>query len=250
MADMKTLIEKCEAAVAHLKTNGISPAEGLAKKESLSFKAKKDAYLLNAYSSAITELIGHLGILKNQSGFLAADASNNVQEIEQEISKAYQQHNLGLLQKELVKLKSLAGLHDLPQPKEIEFSLSARNLPEPVRAEMQADIDELKRCFSHACYRSAIILCGRLLETALHRKYFEATNNDLLEKSPGIGLGNLIAKMAERNIQFPPGITNQIHLINQVRISSVHKKQDAFNPTRIQTEAIMLFTADILEKIF
>ncbi|MBI2139257.1 DUF4145 domain-containing protein [Candidatus Woesearchaeota archaeon] len=149
-----------------------------------------------------------------------------------------------------MKLKSLAGSQDLPKAKEIEFSLTAQNLPEPIRAEMHADIDELKRCFRHACYRSAIILCGRLMETALHRKYFEVTNNDLLEKSPGIGLGNLIAKMAEKSVKLPPGLSNQIHLINQVRISSVHKKQESFSPTKTQTEAIMLFTLDVIDQLF
>jgi len=100
------------------------------------------------------------------------------------------------------------------------------------------------------CYRSAIILCGRIMETALHRKYYDATGQDLLEKAPGTGLGNLIAKLADKGIKLDPGLPNQIHLINQVRVFSVHKKKDLFTPTKTQTEAIVLYTMDILERIF
>ncbi len=95
-----------------------------------------------------------------------------------------------------------------------------------------------------------MILCGRVLETALHRKYFDATGNDLLEKAPGTGLGNLIAKLAEKGIALDPGLPNQVHLINQVRVFSVHTKQQAFTPTKLQAEAIVLYTLDILEKLF
>ena len=74
--------------------------------------------------------------------------------------------------------------------------------------------------------------------------------NDLLEKAPGTGLGNLIAKLSEKGIKLDPGLTNQIHLINQVRVFSVHTKQDAFVPSKNQSQAIVLYTLDILEKLF
>jgi len=122
-------------------------------------------------------------------------------------------------------------------------------LPLSIEPDVMADIRELKRCFNAKCYRSSTILCGRILETALHRKYFEATNKDILETSPGIGLGNLIAKLNNK-IEFDPGIKDQIHLINKVRISSVHKKKEAFFPTKQQAYAIILYTLDILKKLF
>ena len=125
-----------------------------------------------------------------------------------------------------------------------------KNIPTELRTEVIADIKELHRCFDNGCYRSAVILCGRLLEIALHRKYYEATNFDILEKNPGIGLGTLIAKLSEKNVTFDPGLTQQIHLINQVRIHSVHKKKESFYPTRNQAHAMMLYTLDILEKMF
>ena len=115
---------------------------------------------------------------------------------------------------------------------------------------MSADIAEMQKCFNAGCYRSTTILCGRILETALHRKYYEVTGKDILETNPGIGLGTLIAKLNDKNVEFDPGLTQQIHLINQVRIFSVHKKQNTFTPSSAQANAMVLYTMDVLEKMF
>lgn len=139
-------------------------------------------------------------------------------------------------------------LGDLKSKSGLEFDSSV--VPVDIREDIEADIIELHKCFESECYRSAVMLCGRLLETALHRKYFEVTGNDLLEKSPGIGLGNLIAKLSEKDVAVDPGLGNQIHIINQIRVFSVHKKQDAFNPSKQQTNAIMLYTMDAIDKLF
>lgn len=148
----------------------------------------------------------------------------------------------------LVLLDQLAG-RIVDEKPEFDSTPSFR-LPFDVQEVINADLNELKACMKAGCYRSAIILCGRVMETALHRKYFEATGQDLLEKAPGIGLGNLIAKLAEKGVIVDPGLGNQIHLINQVRVFSVHTKQVAFAPSRMQAEAIVLYTLDILEKLF
>lgn len=158
--------------------------------------------------------------------------------------------DLNKLDKTVKKIINITKQLNLPK-KDLEkiFSIPT-NIPEDIKFDIKADINELNKCFNNCCYRSSIILCGRLLETALHRKYYEVTKNDLLEKSPGIGLGNIIAKLKEKNIQLDPAITNQIHLINQVRVFSVHKKKEAFYPTKQQTQATILYTLDILEKLF
>lgn len=126
----------------------------------------------------------------------------------------------------------------------------ALTLPKEISAEIKLDLKEVELTFKADCYRSAVILCGRILETSLHRKYYELTGKDILETSPGIGAGKLIAKLKEKNQHFDPGVTEQIHLINQMRISSVHKKQEVFIPTKTQSYAIILFTLDILKKLF
>lgn len=138
----------------------------------------------------------------------------------------------------------------VPSKEPVAFNPRTFIFPEDVHGEIRADCEELERCFRAKCYRSVVILCGRILETALHRKYFEVTNNDLLEKAPGIGLGTVVAKLAEKGIIPDPALANQIHIINQVRIHSVHKKQQPFTPSEQQTRAIMLYTADVVQRLF
>tara|TARA_Y100000034_G_scaffold29323_2_gene35335 strand:- start:2949 stop:3665 length:717 start_codon:yes stop_codon:yes gene_type:complete len=128
--------------------------------------------------------------------------------------------------------------------------IKPNNIPDAVQHEILEDIDELNRCYSSVCYRSAIILCGRILETCLFRKYYELTKKDLLATSPNIGLGKLIAKLTEQSVRFDPGLTQQIHLINNIRIQSVHKKKDLFLPSQQQTRAVVLFTMDVIKKLF
>jgi len=119
-----------------------------------------------------------------------------------------------------------------------------------IHDDVNADLIELKKCYNAGCYRSAVVLAGRILEVALHKKYYNVTGKDILEKSPGIGIGKLVAKMCEKGIKLDPGLTQQIHLINQVRIFSVHKKERVFNPSKAQAHAMILYTIDILEKLF
>ncbi|HII16417.1 TPA: DUF4145 domain-containing protein [Candidatus Woesearchaeota archaeon] len=130
------------------------------------------------------------------------------------------------------------------------LSLKLSRLPSEIEEDILADKKEIEQCFAAGCYRCAVILCGRMLETVLHRKYYEVAGNDLLEKSPGIGLGNLIAKMKEKNIKLDPALTQQVHLINQLRVFAVHKKQEAFYPSKEQAHATILYTVDILNKLF
>lgn len=131
-----------------------------------------------------------------------------------------------------------------------KFDFETPKLHPDVKDEVIADLNELKRCYENQCYRSVAIICGRIMETVLHRKYYEVTGIDILEKSPGIGLGNLIAKLNDKNIKLDPGLTQQIHLINQVRIFSVHKKQQPFYPSAEQAYAMILYTLDTVKKLF
>jgi hypothetical protein len=142
---------------------------------------------------------------------------------------------------------------DLNLPKQqqaLKSIYSNMKLPFEIKDDVMFDLAEIERCFNAEAYRSVMILCARVLETALHRKFYEVTGRDLLETSPGIGLGNIISKLKESGIEIDPAITQQIHLINNVRIFSVHKKQGAFQPSKEQTQATLLFTIDILKKLF
>ena len=155
---------------------------------------------------------------------------------------------------DVVSVKAVAEklaerLPELKQASSLKL-MAPSSIPPEIRSDVLADISEISRCFEAECYRSAVILCGRVLEVGLHRKYYEATGHDALEKSPGIGLGNLIAKLKDKGVELDPAITQQVHLINQVRVFSVHKKQQAFCPSKEQAHAIILYTSDILKKFF
>ncbi len=146
--------------------------------------------------------------------------------------------------------KYLEQLAELAADEPEKKSFRIPKLPSEIKEDVTADLLEIQKCMDAACYRSAVILCGRAMETALHRKYYDATGNDLLEKAPGTGLGTLIAKLSEHGVKLDPGLPNQIHLINQVRVFSVHTKKESFTPSKTQSEAIVLYTLDILEKLF
>ncbi|MEM4703409.1 MAG: hypothetical protein QXP53_02935 [Candidatus Pacearchaeota archaeon] len=124
------------------------------------------------------------------------------------------------------------------------------HLPKEIEREIKMNFSEAEICLNNGCYRSTIMLCAKILEIAFHRKYYELTAKDLLEKAPDIGLGNLVKKIKEKGIKFEPGLNNQISLINQLRIYSVHKRQEVFEPSENQALATILYTIDTLKKLF
>lgn len=124
------------------------------------------------------------------------------------------------------------------------------HVPREVYFEVKSNFDEATICFDNRCYRAATILCGKILEVALHRKYFEVTGKDMLEKAPSIGLGNMLVRLKEANVEIEPGLSNQIHIINQMRVATVHKKAGHFIPSRAQCQATILYTLDALKKLF
>jgi len=215
------------------------------------YSQKKAAYYLNILKHAFEELSRSILELPQ---LIKHDIGNKP--IVEEINKLFDDLKAYYKQKNLSKLLGYAQkIHDLSKklniPKHVEgLSIKIPRLPIEIKDEVTADLKEIEKCFNNDCLRSSIILCGRVLETSLHRKYFDATGNDLLEKSPGIGLGRIIAKLQEQGVNLPSGLTQQIHLINQTRIFTVHKKQAAFFPTKQQAHAIILFTIDTLEKLF
>ncbi|NQU79136.1 hypothetical protein HQ545_05190 [Candidatus Woesearchaeota archaeon] len=172
-----------------------------------------------------------------------------IEQVEQDLIEL---EKIESIEKEITDFEKEAAATPLPKPDKestrINFDLP--DLPEEIAENIKADIDELRNCFNAGCYRSSIILCGRVIETALHRKYFEVTGKDALEKEPGIGLGKLIARMSEKKVVLDPGLPQQIHFVNQVRICSVHTKQHVFNPSKNQAQATILYTLDILSKLF
>ena len=216
------------------------------KSQLLDYRGVQQEHYRRAFFQSLENLDKHKRFLMELSSI---DSHNEriVNAIEEAINEVKQLKDGLKLRAAIDKLAYYVSQFHLPTVEKI--TINGNMLPAEIKSDLLADIDELNKCFSSGCYRSASILCGRVLETVLHRKYFEATGNDLLETSSGLGLGNLIAKLGEKGVKLDPGIANQVHLINQVRIHSVHKKQDAFTPSKIQTHAIILYTLDLVEKL-
>ena len=228
-----------------IEKTSLEDLKDIKKSDITNFSQKKKTYEVNLLNSSFKSLISSASEL---------DSINNpdIKEIKSLISileDSFEKKDFETTREITANLMILESKIS-PKKKTESLSFRIQNIPHEISTEMEADLRELDRCFHSDCYRASVILCGRLLEIALHRVYYQATNNDLLEKSPGIGLGNLIAKLKQNNVQLDPAVSQQIHLINQVRIYSVHKKQQAFCPTKEQTHAIILYTIDIIRKLF
>ena len=200
-----------------------------------------------------------IGILNHSIGLSSLSSKKNVVDYKEQRAEYYR----SLVKQNLAKIKEVAKNADdemkkkvdqiesfmiagdpksmlgvvaqlsLPrQDRPIHPALANFRLPGEIKDDVLFDLAEVERCMQAEAFRSAMILCARVLETALHRKYYDVTGKDLLETSPGIGLGNIISKLKESNIEIDPAISQQIHLINNVRIFSVHKKNVPFQPSR------------------
>lgn len=248
LTTFKDSIKELEEALLNIAYNKAD----IKQKPAISFDLK--ARKIDTYKIAVAR---NMNLIRNKVWDLAilAQIETNKEKIlalfnqVRELEKAY---NANETKEMIIRIQdinnTLNKLKDVQKQEQISFEI--QNLHPDIKDEILADLRELNKCYNSGCYRSTVIICGRILETALHRKYYEITGNDALEKTPGIGLGNLIAKLMEKNVKFDPGLTQQIHLINQVRISSVHKKQDPFYPTQMQAHAIILYTLDSVRKMF
>ena len=239
MESFKRNLNDLAFALDNLRSNNVSLVKPLKDALPTDFKRNQDDYLRNAVYTAIRFLERDVVNL----GSVSPENLQDAEQIKALVEKLSLASDLGELKLIVERIAEIAARIKFPRSVKV-------NVPFDIKDDVEADLSELRKCYDAGCYRSAVILCGRLLETALHRVYFDCTGNDLLEKSPGIGLGNLLAKLKDNNIELDPGLSNQIHLINQVRIHSVHHKKDLFTPSREQAHAIMLYTVDVLGRLF
>lgn len=207
------------------------------------FKQSRELFYKKDLANAIKEL---QSLRWDEAGESNEDIVDDLTSLIQQLSQNYD------LEKKVLMIDIVARMADAASKlKETElFKLKLPHLPDAIVGEVNADAREIEKCFASGSYRSVTILCGRILEFALHRKYYDTTGQDILETQPGIGLGKLIAKLKEKAVSFDPGLTEQIHLINQVRVSSVHKKAEVFHPSKEQAHAMVLYTIDVLGKLF
>jgi hypothetical protein len=249
MNSLRNSVEELEEALVKAAYYGVEMKPNFKNEIALSFKQKKeDVYQKNIHRNLQTIKNKAWGLTNEISDEGSKNRLMDVLESLNQLDKLYIAGDLKGMLRVVQQVKAAAERISI-QKKEI-LTIRMPRLPNEIATEVEKDIDDIKKCFENGLYRSAIILCGRALETSLHRKYYEITGTDILEKNPGIGLGTLVAKLTDKSVRFDPGVTQQIHLINQVRVYSVHKKQEVFEPTREQAHATILFTLDVINKLF
>lgn len=229
MQELRSLIQQLRSSYQYL----LKPREKTGKSVQHDFSERKREYALQV-------------IRMNTQRLKKVSEHHPMRELVMHLEKSTPKQALIVLE----QIAESVAAYEPQQNVKQDLAFTIRRVPEEIADDVTADLEELEKGYAAGCYRSCIILCGRLLEHGLHRIYFEATGVDILEKNPGIGLGTLIAKLAEQNFQFEPGMSQQIHLINQIRIYSVHKKHNAFYPSKEQTHATILYTLDALNKLF
>lgn len=240
LAEFKKSVDELRESLDILERNNISPENKPLKV--YSFEENREEYYRKSLSTSIRRVKQKA---KELQGFAEDIEGNQLMDILSLVSELDRKEKRKDAADKLFNLLKSVKIQNI----ERTVFYPAR-LPEPIKSELLADMGEIEKCYNNKCFRSAIVLCGRVLEIALHRKYYDETGNDILEKMPGTGLGNLVAKMREKGIVLDPALTQQIHLVNQVRIFSVHKKQETFMPTQNQTKAVIIYTCDLLEKLF
>lgn len=250
MANLKEALSGLREVINSVISKKIDFENKIAESE-FDFKKKEREYYLNEVSSALKrfEAVLSESFVSSGKGSERAElakVADKVREFKAEIRKKNFAGAFKMINSTLEICPSIK-ISDADLPKS-DFFLP--KVPRDIYVEIKASFDELVKCYEHSCYRSALILCGRILELALHYKYLKVTGRDLLEKAPDIGLGSLVLRFKDKNISLDPGLSNQIHLINQLRIASVHKKKQSFNPTKAQSKATILYTLDTLKKLF
>lgn len=241
----KQALQGLEFAAKTCVDKNININEAPPKNHVLDFEESKKEYHRKAVRKYLDNVLAYASTLTS-----LADVPEN-KEYWPHVQQLLSELDLNNMRDMQIKAKEMHHYAKYLQERKIErVTKTPERLPEDIKAEILADLNEIDKAFKAKCFRSATILCGRVLETALHRKYYDTTGFDILEKNPGIGLGNLIGKLREKGVTLDPALNQQIHLINQVRVFAVHKKLEPFHPSEDQARAMVLYTCDVLTKLF
>jgi hypothetical protein len=213
------------------------------------FKKREQDYYSRLLEAQIRKVKGNLA-----EGMLYGKAENRkkLEEIKNTLELLEQKIKVNEIFDAIALVSNISDIPNIKIEKPLfeTRSFFLPHVPREIYYEVKSNFDEIVICFENRCYRAATILCGKILEVALHRKYLEITGQDMLEKAPDIGLGSLLAKLKEKGVELGPGVSNQIHIINQLRTATIHKKKSSFVPSRAQCQATILYTLDILKKFF
>lgn len=147
------------------------------------------------------------------------------------------------------ELNALAELQRLLYVPELGLGIDLERIPPEIRTEITTDIEEIKKCYSSGAYRAAIVFCGRILEIALARKYFEKVHIDPIKQK--WTLGQLIRECKRKIGIFQPGLDSLCEAVNKTRIPSVHKSAEGiYLPSSQDIVGVFNLVQSVLQKLW
>jgi hypothetical protein len=120
--------------------------------------------------------------------------------------------------------------------------------PQEIREETKLDFEEMKICYNEGAFRSAIMMCGRVMELLLAKRYFDSTTVDPIEQKWPLGV--LIKKCYEHNVITEPAVGDMCNFINHFRIGSVHSLHTIQRPIQEETKSVIEFTIGLLKRLY
>src|SRR3989344_1180525 len=128
------------------------------------FKEKEHDYYINIYNQNYEALIKNSSELNS---LIDIDKSNQqhilkINALLSDINESNKKNDIKKIEEALNGIIEAYIQLKLPE-EELHFSIDIKNIPLQIRADFRADMEELDKCFISGCYRSAIMLCGRLL---------------------------------------------------------------------------------------
>jgi hypothetical protein len=177
--------------------------------------------------------------------YLVDELRINIEKVDTSIIEGYIREMKNILS----ELRALAELQRLQYTPELELGIDLELIPFEIRTDIAADIDEIKKCYSSGAYRAAIVFCGRMLEIALARKYFEKTHVDPIKQK--WTLGRLINESKKKIGIFQPGLDSLCETINKVRIPSIHRvREGIYLPTPQDVVGVFHLVQSVLQKLW
>jgi hypothetical protein len=134
------------------------------------------------------------------------------------------------------------------QVEQTMFLVNFSSVPQEIREEAKLDFKEVRICYDSGAFRSAVSMCGRLLELLLAKKYYDFTGTDPIEQK--WHLGQLIKKCFENGVIIDVGLGDICNFINHSRIASVHSSHPIHRPTQEETKSVIEFTISLLRQLY
>ena len=165
------------------------------------------------------------------------------------------QEQTSLVQRIIATIKGLIPFSLLEL--QIDLPDILERVPSQVRKEVNADFQEVSKCYSAQAYRAGIIFCARIVETILQRKYYDKRRGqglrpDQIESElAGLTLGRTIEKCRQQGLVGDiPGLKEYSAMVNALRIPSVHVTKPLFGPGPEAVKGIISLTLELIKTLY